>query len=70
MRAKARVVCRARFRPVTCRALCWIGAASGRRKSEEPPLLLPDPPGKNVGGLVEARNDHGEAVKRKNMFIA
>jgi hypothetical protein len=21
--------------------LCWIGAASGRRKSEEPPLLLP-----------------------------
>ena len=37
----ARDVSRARFRPVTCRALCWIGAASGRRKSEEPPLLLP-----------------------------
>ena len=36
-RAKALGVSRARFRPVTCRALCWIG----RRKSEEPPLLLP-----------------------------
>ena len=40
-RAKALGVSRARFRPVTCRALCWIGAASGRRKSEELPLLLP-----------------------------
>jgi hypothetical protein len=37
----ARDVSRARFRPVTCRTLCWIGAVSGRRKSEEPPLLLP-----------------------------
>src|SRR5258708_7269358 len=40
-RAMARDVSTARFRPVTCRALCWNGAASGRRKSDEPPLLLP-----------------------------
>jgi hypothetical protein len=40
-RPNGRRVSRGRFRPVTCRALCWIGAASGRRKSEEPPLLLP-----------------------------
>jgi FAD/FMN-containing dehydrogenase len=40
-RAMARDVSRAHFRPVTCRALCCVGAASGRRKSEEPPLLLP-----------------------------
>jgi hypothetical protein len=44
-RAKVRDVSRARFRPITCRALCWVSAASGRRKSEEPPLLLPIFPG-------------------------
>jgi hypothetical protein len=29
------------FDPSHVEQLCWIGAASGRRKSEEPPLLLP-----------------------------
>jgi hypothetical protein len=60
----ARDVSRARFRPVTCRAMRWIGATSGRRKSEEPPLLLPivrqipgkhdEPCGRQLDGLVFA----------------
>jgi hypothetical protein len=73
----ARDVSRARFRPVTCRALCSIGAASGRRKSEEPPLLLPivrqipgehcEPCGRQLDGLVAGQdraNDFRREIKR------
>jgi hypothetical protein len=73
----ARDVSRARFRPVTCRALCWIGAASGRRKSEEPPLLLPivrqipgehdEPCGRQLDGLLadqDRANDFGREIRK------
>jgi hypothetical protein len=63
-----------RFRPVTWRALCGIGAASGRRKSEEPPLLLPivrqipgehyEPGGRQLDGLL-ADQDRANDVRRE-----
>jgi hypothetical protein len=70
----ARDVSTARFRPVTCRALCWIGAASGRRKSEEPPLLPPivgqvpgehdEPCGRQLDGLL-AGQDRANDFRRE-----
>jgi hypothetical protein len=54
--------------------LCWIGAASGRRKSEEPPLFLPivrqspgehdEPGGRQLDGLV-ADQDRANDFRRE-----
>jgi len=73
-RPNGRRVSRARFRPVTCRALGWIGAASGRRKSEEPPLILPivrqipgehdEPCGRQFDGLL-ADQDRANDFRRE-----
>ena len=62
------------FDPVAWRALCWIGAASGRRKSEEPPLLLPivrqipgehdEPCGRQLDGLL-ADQDRANDFRRE-----
>ena len=72
---KLQRVSTARFRPVTCRALCGIGAASGSRKSEEPPLLPPimrqipgeqyEPCGRQLDGLLadqDRANDFSEGL--------
>jgi len=55
------------------RALCWIGAASGRHKSEEPPLILPivrqipgehdEPCGRQLDGLL-ADQDRANDFRR------
>jgi hypothetical protein len=54
--------------------LCWNGAASGRRKSEEPPLFLPivrqspgehdEPGGRQLDGLV-ADQDRANDFRRE-----